>query len=172
MTTARTTIEVMIPRKVWSCSDCGTITDYSDSDYHRGHTGHVLRTKPKFAQSKIPKRLESGEVIWIDRPPEGEKPLAGKELLQVVIKKAIDEDRDIGMMGMAYGPDSGKKATKAGFKLKREQGIGALVTTYAGDEYVVCFLELETGKFIGSVWKGRKYINSLALEEIKGRPKP
>jgi hypothetical protein len=59
-------VEVKIPKTVWNCVDCGTISDEKFSHLHIGHAGQTAKPKmPAFIEMRKPKLLARGEIIWV-----------------------------------------------------------------------------------------------------------
>jgi hypothetical protein len=62
------TLEIPVPKEVWACTDCGTISDVETSNiFHVGCVGQ--RTKPKVTEFVTKKKptIVNGEIVWINR---------------------------------------------------------------------------------------------------------
>lgn len=61
-------LNIPIPKKVWACMDCGTISDEKTSNqYHVGCVGKEAKPNAMFKDKKKPVLAKSGEIIWINK---------------------------------------------------------------------------------------------------------
>lgn len=62
------TLEIPVPKKVWVCADCNTISDFETSNlFHVGHVGEEAKPNvPEFVTRRKP-TIVDGEIVWINK---------------------------------------------------------------------------------------------------------
>lgn len=62
------TLEIPVPKAVWSCVDCGTVSDFETSNiFHVGCVGEKATPKVTEFVARRKPTIRNGEIVWINK---------------------------------------------------------------------------------------------------------